>query len=347
MGNLFDDDGYESRIIMREEALLPNYLPDGLLHRDDELSAIAAAIKPLLKKRECDNLFIHGKSGTGKTSCVRFVMKQLSEHSPSILPVYANCWETPTKASVYNRIIEAMELPLPRRGLSNDEMLDRILQFMKNYQKPVLLVLDELDGLRHQDLLYIIARSNEKQGIVFGIIGISNNPEFVSRLDPRTRSSLRFSDMEFREYSQEQLYGILKDRAFLGLAESSYDEKLLRKIALQVDEGSARVALELLWKSAKHAENSGRASITLQDLADCDLGVREGARVSGIEQEILDSLKTGGKTSLALFDELGKNTTKRQFMNHIYSLQDKNLVSTKEPPAQAGKFASKVWELRK
>jgi cell division control protein 6 len=345
MKNLFDDVEYIGQIITREEVLLPNYLPDELLHRDNELEAIAQAIKPMLKKSEPDHLFIHGKSGTGKTSCVKFVIKQLTEHSPSILPVYANCWESATKASIYNKIIEAMELPIPRRGLSNDELFDKIRQYMKNYQKPILLVLDELDGLKHQDLLYLVARANEKQGILFGIIGISNNPEFVSKLDPRTRASLRFSDMEFKKYNEDQLFGIVRDRAQIGLVEGSYDEKLLRKIARSVDDGSARIALELLWKSAKHAENSQKNKITLQDLADCEeLAIREGARVTEIEQEILESLKDGSKTSDDLFEQLGKNTSKRQFMNHVYSLQKKNLISTSE---ETDRFTSKIWELKK
>jgi len=348
MQNLFDDDAQECVLIRREEVLLPDYLPDELLHRSDELQAIADAVKPLLRKRDSDNLFIRGKSGTGKTSCAKFVMKQLSEHSPNVLPVYVNCWENPTKSSVFNRIIEAMELPLPRRGLGPDELFDRMLQFIRNYSKPVLLVLDELDGLQHEDLLYLVARANEKPGILFGIIGISNNPGFLSKLDPRVRSSLRFSEMEFREYSEEQLFSILKERATLGLAEGSYDEKLLRKIARSVDDGSARIALERLWKAAKHAEGRGSRNIMLQDLADSEDGIRPGAVPSEIEEMVVKKLKEGQSTSSKLYESLGIDRSKRQFMNYLYLLEKKGVIIMDEQPQAGGneKFRPRVCRLK-
>jgi cell division control protein 6 len=349
MQNFFDESTPEGLIIIKEEVLLPNYLPDELLHRDREMKTIAEAIKPLLKKREPDNQFIHGKSGTGKTSCIKFLINQLLEHSPSVLPVYVNCWETATKAAIYNKIIEAMELPLPRRGLSADELLERVLQYIKNYNKPVLLVLDELDGLKQQELLYVIGRANEKEGVLFGIIGISNNPEFISKLDPRTRSSLRFSDLEFKEYNEEQLFSILNDRASLGLAPDTYDERLLRKIARNVEDGSARVALEHLWKAAKHAENNGTSKITLQDLADsldCE-NIREGARISETETRIIETLKQGEQTTSELFALLKFDKSKRQFMNHLSQLEKKGIITIEEQAVDSGeRYKPKMCRLK-
>jgi cell division control protein 6 len=350
MPNFFEDDCTGSTIITREEVLLPDYLPEGLVHRDRELKTIADALKPLLKKRDCDNLFIHGRSGTGKTSCVKFLLKQLSEHSPNVLPVYVNCWENPTKASVYNRIIEAMELPLPRRGLGADELFDRVLQYIRNYSKPVLLVLDEVDGLTHQDLLYLIARANEKPGILFGIIGISNNPAFLSRLDPRTRSSLRFSELEFREYSEDQLFAILKDRASLGLASTGWDERLLRKIAKNVDDGSARIALERLWKAAKHAERLNHTRISLQDLADSDEKeeIRPGSKPTELEQMIVAKLEEGEKNTSELYESLEMDKSKRRFLNYLKQLERKGIIEISEQPAAGGeeKFRPRICRLK-
>jgi len=349
MRNLFDEDSYESAIITREEVLRPDYIPEGLLYRDAELKAIAEAVKPLLKKRDCDNLLIHGKSGTGKTSCVRSVMKQLSDHSPVVLPVYINCWETPTKVAVFNKVIESMELPLPRRGIAADEAFSKVLEFMKNYSKPVLLVLDELDGLAHDDLLYIVARANEKPGIVFGIVGISNNPAFLSKLDARIRGSLRFSEMQFKEYSEEQLFHILKDRASIGLSDGSWDEKLLQKIAREVPDGSARMAIERLWKSAKHAENAGKGKITLQDLADSDGDpiIRPGAKVTDIECMIIEKLRSGEKDTNALFEALGADKSKRQFMNYLAQLEKKGMILMEIQDVKSGEsYLPKVCKLK-
>ena len=98
----------EPAIIAKEDVLMASHIPDELLYRDAELQATADAVKPLLRRKYPNNLFVHGRSGTGKTSSVRYIMRQLSEHSDNVLTVYVNCWENYTQLAVYNRIIEEM-----------------------------------------------------------------------------------------------------------------------------------------------------------------------------------------------------------------------------------------------
>jgi archaeal cell division control protein 6 len=335
MTNYFDGTGREQGIIIDEPALLPDYMPDELLHRERELQLIADSIKPLLDKRTPDNLFIHGDSGSGKTTCVKYILKQLVEHSSNVLPVYVNCWENPTQMAVYNKIIEEMHLPLPRRGLATDEMFDRIMQYAKNYGKFILLVLDEMDGLRHDELLYVVSRSNE-QRLTFGIIGISNNKSLLSHLDARVRSSLRFSETEFKRYNEEQLHAIIRTRAERALAPGSYDERLLMKIVNSVPDGSARVALELLWKAAKHAERAERDKIMLQDLEDA-LSTPPASKIpefklSTEEELIVELLKGGQMSSSDLYTRFLKKIpkTKRQIRNYIELLEKKGLVESED-----------------
>ncbi len=348
MQKFFDDAPSASSIIAREEVLLPLYQPDELRYRGNELQVMADAVKPLLRKRQPVNLLIHGNSGTGKTSCAKAIMRQLSEHSSAVLPVYANCWESPTRAAVFGRIIEAMQLPLPRRGLAVDELFDRLLQYAKSYSRPVLLVLDELDGLEEQELLYSIARANERPGVLFGIIGITNNSEFLAKLDPRVRSSLRFSELTFPEYNEEQLFWILKDRAVMGLAPNVWDDKLLTKIARSVDDGSARIALSKLWKAARHAEDLDRPRITLQDLADSEAEteqpVRPGAALTEMELKIVEQLRKGERTTDELYALLNFDKTKRMFMNHLARLEEKRIIKM-EPQPENGRFGPKMCRL--
>jgi len=336
MANYFDGAERDPAIIKSEDVLLPDYMPDELLHRERELQRFADAIKPLLARRTPEHLFIYGPSGCGKTTCMKYILKQLTEHSSAVLPVYVNCWQNPTQLAVYNRIVEEMRLPLPRRGLAADEIFDRILQFSRNYKKPVLLVLDEIDGLRHDELLYTVARSNE-QRLTFGIIGISNNKDLLASLDPRIRGSLRFSDMEFKHYSEEQLFGILRVRAERALAPGTFDERLLRKIAGSVDGGSARLAIERLWKAAKHAEKAGRQKIMLQDLEDI-LGEEPvfklpELKLSSEEMLIVELLRAGGKLeSSELYDKFLKKVprTKRQIRNYLELLEKKGIVVSED-----------------
>lgn len=343
----------EPGIIVKEEALTGSYLPDEMLHRDAELQAIADAIKPLLRKKPSDNLFIHGPSGTGKTSCVKYILRQMLGHSDNVLPVYVNCWENYTQLAVYNRIIEEMRLPMPRRGLATDEVFDRILQYVRNYGKPLLLVLDELDGLRHDELLYSVGRANEKPGVLFGVISMTNNRELLAGMDARVRSSLRFSDMGFRKYGDEQLFGILRHRAEHALAPGSWDERLLRKMSASVDDGSARVAIQLLWKAAKKAEGKGAKRMMLQDLEDVMGGDAGSTRLDEIklgeeERLILDILKGGELGSSELYERFTEKIplTKRQIRNYIELLERKGMIESEDLEAE-GMLRPRVFRMKR
>jgi cell division control protein 6 len=350
MPNLFDGARDEPRIIKREEVLLPEYMPDELMHRDAELQVVADGIKPLVQRKTPENLFIHGSSGSGKTSCIKYVIKQLLDYSSAVLPVYVNCWENSTQLAVYNRIVEEMRLPLPRRGLATDEIFDRILQYVRNYKKPILLILDDMDGLRHDELLYVVSRANEK-GVVFGIIGIANDKTIPARLDLRIRSSLRFSEMEFKQYSEEQLVSILRIRAEAALAPGTFDDRLLNKIAASAEGGSARLALERLWKAAKHAEKAGRAKIMVQDFEDI-LSLESTfklpeLKLSTEEALILEILQKGPLESSDLYDLFLKQIpkTKRQIRNYIDLLERKNLIVSEELE-RTGMLNSRLLKLK-
>ena len=343
--NLFDGSDDQSRIFQYEEILLPDYIPDEITHRDRELQVIADSIKPLIKRKTPDNIFIYGPSGCGKTTCVKYVIKQLLEHSSAVLPVYVNCWENPTQMGVYNRIIEEMRLPLPRRGLATDEIFDKITQYVKNYNKPILLILDEMDGLRHDKLLYVVSRANEEK-LMFGIMGISNNKDLLGRLDNRVRSSLRFSDLDFREYSEEQLASILRIRAERALVPGCYDERLLAKVVNSVDDLSARVAIERLWKAAKHAERAGRSKIMLQDVVDVET-IKPEYNLSSEELLIIEILRAGELQSSELYDLFMAKIpkTKRQIRNYLELLENKGLIASEELHAD-GMLKPKVFRLK-
>lgn len=349
MPNYFDGRPEEPRIIRREDVLLPDYLPDEMLFREAELQALADAMKPLAKRGAPTNLFVHGPSGCGKTASVKYIMRQLSEYSSAVLPVYVNCWENPTQLAVYNRIVEEMRLPLPRRGLATDEVFTRITQFMRNYKKPVLVVLDDMDGLQSDELLYVLSRANDK-GVMFGIAGIANDRMLLAKLDTRIRSSLRFSELEFRPYDDEQLVRIMRVRAEHALAPGSYDERLLMKIARSSEGGSARMALEILWKAAKRADAAGRAKIMLQDAEDV-LALEPAFKLPELklcseEALILDLLRRGDLESSALYDNFMKKIpkTKRQIRNYLELLEKKGMVESEE--VGGGTFRPRVFRLK-
>ncbi|MEM4255326.1 MAG: AAA family ATPase [Candidatus Norongarragalinales archaeon] len=341
----------DASLVTREEVLMPEYYPAELLHREAEMQAIAEAIKPLIDGRQPDNLFIHGDSGTGKTTCVKHVLKEMEEYTSRVRTVYANCWEYSTRMAVYSLIVNQLKEILPRRGLATDEVFNRITEVMEKEGVRVLVVLDELDGLffhNEEKLLYELSRAGKGKPF-FGIIGISNDPYLLVNKDMRIKSSVRFTDFEFKHYNKQQMAEILAERAKAGLLPGSWGKDVIEACAEKAvaRKSNVRVGLELLWKAAKHADKQDKKKITVEDVEavdgktlydsknmlveECSFEIRSKS-LTEEEKLILEILKTGEKQSSELYLAFCKKLTrtKRQIRNYLKALEAKNLVVIEE-----------------
>lgn len=350
MGDLFRGKQVaENVILVKEEVLMPEYAPTEIIHREGEIKAIAEATKPLLDKKTPNNLFIYGNSGTGKTTSVKHVLGELKEASSKTVPVYINCWEYKTQTAIYIQILQGIGGTMPRRGLATDEIFNEIKSRMKKESLGTLLVLDELDALlfsKEQEVLYNISRS----GAHFGIMGISCDAHLLGRLDPKITSSLRFTELEFRPYSSEQVVEILKERARLALAKGTWSFEILERCAGigKANGGNVRLALEMLWKAAQLAEKKNAAKIELCDVAEASKKtfykkVPGGSpfthsfdiiemNLNSEEKEIISILAKKEITTPDLYLEFGKKfqRTKRQVRNYLSSLEAKGLIEMLE-----------------
>lgn len=96
MGNLdkiFDSVGSRS-LFKNKEILQSNYSPGEISHRDKQIEHIASILAPSLLGQKTSNLFIYGKTGTGKTLSVMHVANELSNRSKDsrVLRIeYLNC----------------------------------------------------------------------------------------------------------------------------------------------------------------------------------------------------------------------------------------------------------------
>ncbi len=326
------EDLSNSNIIKNEEFLLPSHLPDEILFRDKELGAIANAIKPFLKKRSARNVFVHGPAGVGKTTAIKYLYKQAQNRINSVKFVYTNCWETYTVMSILNKVTESLKLPLPRRGLATDEIFDRVISYLRNYGMRVVLFLDDVDGLQQHNLFNILLKANEAQSI-FLIVAISQKNSWLAELDERIRQLFSPIEVPFVNYSEDQIYEILKVRAEGALFPDSYDERLLRKIAHN-SKGIARLAIEALRSAAKLAEERNHLKITIQDYEDARFSTVD-VYLSPEEKEILELLGDGELSSSDLFNLFTNKypKTRRQFRNYILTLEKKGvIVSTVTKP---------------
>ena len=270
--------------IFKDKASLQyNFFPDTILHREEEIAQIAGVLAPTLRSEKPSNLFLYGKTGTGKTLVVKHVTAQLSklakEKNLPITVVYLNCKLKRVADTEYRLVAQiARELgqDVPATGLPTDEVYKILIESLNSKKQILVLVLDEIDQLVKKigdEILYNLTRlSSEFKNVEVAIIGISNNLIFVDNLDPRVKSSLSEEEFLFNPYNALQLQDILRQRAKLAFKKDTLEEGVIEKCAAYAarDHGDARRALELLRVAAELAErkNNPKIAITHLDLAE-------------------------------------------------------------------------------
>ncbi|MGB9703131.1 MAG: Cdc6/Cdc18 family protein [Candidatus Micrarchaeia archaeon] len=274
----------EGIFLKNRNVLSPHYLPNTLLYRDEEINKIRFAIAPALKGERGKNLFIYGKTGTGKTCCTRKVIeeiKQLPEIKTKVS--YVNCRVYSSRYRVFTKIISEHLPTYAKSGYGLPFLYERFIDWIEEDGKTFIVILDEVDMVKDLDeLVYTLSRANDdiKNGGV-SMIGISNKVSFKERLDPRTRSTLYEDELIFTPYTSTQLFGILKQRVEEGFNKDTVDEEALAYAAAigAKENGDARYALKLLAKATEIAEQKKLNKITKKEI--------EEARKS-VEEEIVD-----------------------------------------------------------
>lgn len=76
MGDTLDAlfDSFISHSLFKNKTVLQSqYTPETIMHRERQIEAVASILAPSLRGERASNLFIYGKTGTGKTLSVQHV----------------------------------------------------------------------------------------------------------------------------------------------------------------------------------------------------------------------------------------------------------------------------------
>ncbi len=265
VNNIFDDS--HASIFKDEYPLSPKYIPYRLVARDEQIDRIKTALKPIIRRGEPINTIIHGKTGTGKTVVVKFVVKQLLEKLSSIedakvIPIYINSKSDTSTTQILYTIIKTLDSQriVPKRGIELGWYYREIWEIMNLKNTSVLLIIDEIDKLKKDDILYTFSRAggghNLKERIYIGIIGMTNDTKYFENIDSRIKSSMALNNVTFPPYNANQLVEILNDRAKLAFNDDVLEDMVIplcSAFAAQ-EHGDARKALTLLYRAALIAD---------------------------------------------------------------------------------------------
>ncbi len=264
----------KSTIFINRDVLRPEYIPDELPHREEQISKLGAILAPALRGSKPSNIFIYGLTGTGKTAVTKYVLKRLYgkaiEIGSNVVPCYINTRQEDTTYRVIVRLAECIGLKLPFTGISTAEAYRRFLSVLDSRDSIMITVLDEIDFLikKHGDeLLYRLSRSSDELSHSrISIIGITNDLKLVDDLDPRVRSSLGEIEIVFPPYNAIQLEDILKRRVKTALNPKAINDAVISLCASLAarEHGDARRALDLLRVAGEIAEREGAETISTQ-----------------------------------------------------------------------------------
>ena len=278
LNNIFES--FDKNVIFKDKSLLQTrYQPEDIPYRDEQIKQIAMVLAPVLRGERTSNLFLYGKTGTGKTLSIQHVknelLKRVKKESGFKLRIeYLNCKlkkVSDTEYRILSEIIKKLGGEVPATGLPTQSVYSKFIDMIDSEKQLLVLILDEVDQTTKKlsnDFLYNLTRLNsELSQAQISIVGISNNLTFLDELDPRVRSSLSEEEIVFPPYNALQLQEILRKRANDVFKEGViHDEGVIAKCAAFAarEHGDARRALDLLRVAGELAERDNSKKILLK-----------------------------------------------------------------------------------
>lgn len=293
----FDKNG----IFKNKSTLQTNYSPTDIPHREEQIKQIASILAPVLRGEKTSNLFLYGKTGTGKTLAMQYVKEELYKRVKkdtdfNLKIEYLNCKMKKVSDTEYRILAELIKLfggNVPQTGLPTQAVYSKFIETIDSSKNLIVLILDEIDQTVKKisnDFLYNLTRLNsELSQSQICIVGISNNITFLDDLDPRVRSSLSEEEIVFPPYNALQIQDILNQRASIAFKEGVLQEGVISKCAAFAakEHGDARRALDLLRVAGELAERDNSKKIFVKYIDEANENIEK--------DKILDVIKSEPK----------------------------------------------------
>ncbi len=368
--NIFEGIQQENVIFKDKRPLDHRFLPEKLLHREDQVTQIARYWVDALNDVTPTNITIYGKTGTGKTATAKFARSQLLEYSADqdvfIKIEYIRCTDYTTEYQVLAQLCKKLGRDVPHRGWTKAEVVNTFRDIFRTnaFGKKLILIviLDEIDILLNKDgdgILYTLTRTDN-----VSILSISNFLDFKGLIKSRVTSSLNDKEIVFPPYNASQLTDILNERAKLAFNEGVVESDVIPLCSAMAakEEGDARFALDLLKTSGFIAGEEASETIKSEhvkmakDRIEHDKFVDVVKTLPTQQQRVLEAIlnltnENEEITSGKLYDaykEVSKKdaVTYRRIFDFINELEMLGIISTNTISRGRGKGRTNIIKLQ-
>ena len=274
MANIFDEmeqNETDLNIIFKDKKPLDHrFLPEKLVHREEQIRQIAKYWVDALNQVTPSNVTLYGKTGTGKTAASKFAREQLidaASHKNVFVKVeYIRCTDYTTEYQVIAQLCQKLGRDVPNRGWTKGEIVNTFRDIFKTnaFGKKLILIviLDEIDILLDKDgdgILYTLTRTDN-----VSVLSISNYLDFKNLIKSRVTSRLNDKEIVFPPYGADQLSDILSERAQLSFNDDVLDSDVIPLCSAMAakEEGDARYALDLLKNAGELAFDENAEKVT-------------------------------------------------------------------------------------
>lgn len=256
----------ENAIFSKKSSLntLSAALPEKIVGRKSQTEELVRHLLGYRQGHTVPLISIYGRSGTGKSTLVRFVCSNI----PDILMCFVNLRKAKTVFGAANLILAELGQPnlTSAQGMNHaiEIIKNSIIQIMQDTKKKLfVLALDEFDVLffdrrgNPSDFVYKLVEMQAElgeKGCLSCIITISNNVLADYELDDRVRSRIGTTEIFFEPYSQKDVLEILQQRAKEAFGKNVSEDVLQYCAKLShLEHGDARRAVDLLRVAAELA----------------------------------------------------------------------------------------------
>lgn len=267
---------------MEAKQALSTAVPEELVGRIAQMSVMTtflnnALVKKTKKSSIKQSLYISGAPGTGKTACLKHLLRAME--TKDFREIFVNCMSLKSSKDIYAKIASEIDAKY-EAGNAMKFVEERICNGKSGN---ILLVLDEIDQLdsKAQEILYSIFEWPHLPGSRLVLVGIANALDLTDRILPRLMLSAAISptQLSFPAYTREEINCIitsrLKEAAAKGSSNENNSEPIIKPLAVKFLagkisslSGDIRKALDVCRRAIELAEIEYRKQSILAPLTD-------------------------------------------------------------------------------